>query len=72
VTGCQWLTDPTDGLTHAWRHVAGRRQWSAVCGREADPDTLTDPEDEFGRHVGCVLALGTALAEAQGDLAWRP
>lgn len=64
-----WLTDPRDGLTHAFRHVVAGGLWLALCPAfvPADPQTLTDPEDEFGRCLTCALAVaiahGTELAD---------
>jgi hypothetical protein len=72
-----WLTDPRDGLDHAWHEVVEGGRWKSRCpaGIVADPATLTDPEDEFGRCQACELVLaleqGTELADRTGDSPWR-
>jgi hypothetical protein len=65
-----WLTDPTDGVTHAWNQVVTGGMWQSRCpGREAVPEKLEDPEDEYGRCLDCALALaldlGVGLADRQ-------
>lgn len=57
-----WL-DHQDGRTHWWLTTVEDRQWKAACGLVAHPDSLTDPEDEYGRHDTCLLALGTQVAD---------
>jgi hypothetical protein len=73
-----WMTDPRDGLDHAFHEVVAGGRWKSRCpaGIVADPATLTDPEDQYGRCEGCLLALavehGTELADRAGDSTWRP
>lgn len=71
-----WMTDPRDGVDHAWHEVVEAGRWKARCDVTANVDTLTAPEDEYGRCQPCVLALalaqGTELADRLGDQSWRP
>ena len=67
-----WLDDPRDQLSHAWRYVEAGGAWRALCGLVADPATLTEPEDEFGRHLACELKLGEEIAGRLGKgVEWR-
>jgi hypothetical protein len=37
-------------------------------GWSPPPETLTVPEDEFGRHDDCLLKLGDEVADQQDDI----
>lgn len=63
-----WLDDPRDRLAHVWRYVVAGANWRALCGLVADPKTLTEPEDEFGRHDDCVLKLGDEVADRHDEV----
>lgn len=63
-----WLDHPDDHLAHAWRYVVDGGNWRALCGLVAAPATLTEPEDEYGRHDDCVLKLGEEAAERHDDI----
>lgn len=63
-----WMDHPADHLSHAWRHVVDGGNWQALCGLVADPATLTVPEDEYGRHDGCLLKLGDEIAHRHDDV----
>ena len=69
--GALWLDHPSDHLSHAWRYVVDGGNWRAVCGLVSDPKTLTEPEDEFGRHNDCVLKLGDEEADRQDQVRQR-
>jgi hypothetical protein len=60
-----WLDDPRDRLAHAWAYVTTDGAWRSLCGLIAEQQTLTTPEDEFGRHLPCEIQLGELLAEHQ-------
>lgn len=60
-----WLDGPRDRLAHAWAYVAADGTWRSLCGLVADHQTLTTPEDDFGRHLECEVRLGDLLAERQ-------
>lgn len=63
-----WMDHPDDHLSHVWRYVVDGGKWRALCGLVADPEVLTVPEDEFGRHDNCVLKLGDEVADRQDDI----
>lgn len=67
------MTNPGDGKDHAWGDVVDNGLWKSRCpeGVIADPAELTEPEDEFGRCQGCIIALGARMAERLGDTTWK-
>jgi hypothetical protein len=61
----RWLKVHSDGPDHAWEDDTE----TAVCGVEPDGELLPADGDLCFR---CAMAHGTALADVQGDAAWRP
>jgi hypothetical protein len=60
-----WKKAHDDGPDHAWEDGAE----SALCGVCRDGDLLDGDDDRCFR---CLMAHGTALADAGGDSTWRP
>ena len=52
----EWLDDPRDHITHAWRDDTEHASRS-LCGRDSIYAALTEPEDEYGHCRRCEVAL---------------